>query len=189
MNIDIKVSARHVHLCEEDFIELFGSNYILTKHSDLTQPGQYACVEKVNLITDKGRIDNVRIVGPLRNYTQVEISKTDSYALGINPPVRESGNLRKSESIKIEYNGKILDIKECCIIADRHIHVSFDDLEKYNLKDNQIVKLKVNGEKGGILHNVKVKATNDATFEVHIDLDDANAHLISNNDVGEIIYE
>lgn len=189
MKINIGISARHVHLCEKDFIELFGSDKLLTKYRDLTQPGQYACNEKVNLITDKGRLENVRILGPLRNYTQVEISKTDAYQLGLNPPVRASGDLKGSENIKIEYSGKIIELKECCIIANRHIHASYEDLEKYNLKDNQIVKLKVSGEKGAILENVKVKASKEAYFEVHLDVDDANANLIKNNDVGEIIYE
>ena len=188
MKINIGVSARHVHLSERDFKELFGENE-LTKYTDLTQPGQYACNEKVNLITEKGRINNVRVLGPLRNYTQVEISKSDSYVLGLNPPVRESGDLKGSENIKIEYKDKIIEVKECCIIADRHIHINEEDSLKYNLKDKQIVKLKVFGEKGGILDNVKVKVLKDAYFECHLDLDDANAHLIKSNDVGEIIYE
>lgn len=188
MKINIGVSARHVHLCEEDYKKLFGMEE-LTKKVDLTQPGQYAYNEKVNLITEKGRIDNVRVLGPIRDYTQVEISKTDSYVLGLNPPVRESGDLEGSENIKIEYKDKIIEVKECCIIANRHIHISFEDLEKYNLKDDQMVKLKLYGEKGGVLDNVKVKATKDAYFEAHIDLDDANAHLIKNNDVGEVMYE
>ena len=188
MKINIGVSARHVHLCEGDYNKLFGDEK-LTRYTVLTQPGQYACNEKVNLITEKGRIDNVRILGPLRNYTQVEISKTDSYVLGSNPPVRDSGDLKNSENIKIEYKDKIIEVKECCIIADRHIHISEEDALKYNLKDKQIVKLKVFGEKGGILDNVKVKVMKDAYFECHLDLDDANAHLIKNNDVGEIIYE
>ena len=188
MKINIGVSARHVHLCESDYKKLFGC-VELTKYVDLTQPGQYACNEKVNLITEKGRINNVRILGPFRNYTQVEISESDSYVLGLNPPVRESGNLANSEDIKIEYKGKIIEVKECCIIANRHIHINEEDSLKYNLKDNQIVKLKVFGEKGGILDNVKVKVSKEAYFECHLDLDDANAHLIKNNDVGEIIYE
>ena len=189
MKINIGVSARHVHLSEEDFKNLFGNDKLLTKYKELTQPGQYACNETVNLITEKGRIENVRILGPLREYTQVEISKTDAYVLGINPPVRESGDLIGSESIKLEYAGKIIEANESCIIANRHIHISFDELEKYNLKDDQIVKLKVFGEKSAILENVKVKATENANFEAHIDLDDANANLVENGDEGEIIYE
>ena len=189
MKVSIGISARHVHLSKEVFEKLFGNNKELTKHVDINQPGQYACVEKVNLITEKGRINGVRIMGPLRDYTQVEISKTDSYTLGLNPPVRKSGDLSGSENIKLEYNGKIVEVKECCIIADRHIHVAYEDLEKYNLKDNQIVKLKINSEKGAILENVCVRASNNAYFEAHLDLDDANANLIKNGDLGEIIYE
>lgn len=188
MNVNIGVSARHVHLCERDFKLLFGNDKSLTKYKDLTQPGQYACNEKVSLITEKGKIENVRILGPLRDYTQVEISKTDSYILGLNPPVRESGDLKGSEKIRIEYCGNVIEV-EGCIIANRHIHIAYEELTKYNLKDGQIVKLKVFGEKGAILENVKVKASRDAYFEAHLDLDDANANLIKNGDVGEIMYE
>ena len=188
MKVNIGVSARHVHLCERDFKLLFGNDKSLTKYKDLTQTSEYACSEKVNLITEKGKIENVRILGPLRSYTQVEVSKTDSYVLGINPPVRESGDLEGSEKIKIEYCGNIVEV-EGCIIANRHIHISYDELEKYNLKDGQIVKLKVFGEKGAILENVKVKASMNGYFEAHLDLDDANANLVKNGDVGEIIYE
>ena len=189
MKVNIGVSARHVHLCERDFKLLFGNNKSLTKYKDLTQPGEYACNETVNLITKKGKIENVRILGPLRDYTQVEISKTDSYILGLNPPVRESGDLKGSENIRIEYCGNIVDVKECCIIANRHIHIAYEELEKYNLKDGQIVKLRIFGEKGAVLENVKVKASINGYFEAHLDLDDANANLIKNGDVGEIIYE
>jgi len=189
MKVSIGISARHVHLSKEVFEELIGLDKPLTKYVDINQPGQYACVEKVNLITEKGRIDNVRIIGPLRDYTQVEISKTDSYTLGLNPPIRKSGDLNGSENIKLEYNGKIVEVNECCIIADRHIHITYEDLEKYNLKDGQIVKLKINSEKGAILENVYVRASNNAYFEAHLDLDDANANLIKNGDLGEVIYE
>lgn len=188
MNINIGVSARHVHLCEKDFKLLFGNDKSLTKFKDLTQPGQYACNEKVSLITEKGKIENVRILGPLREYTQVEISKTDSYVLGLNPPVRKSGDLNGAEKIKIEYCGNVIEV-EACIIADRHIHISYEGLEKYNLKDGQVVKLRIFGEKGAVLENVKVKASINGYFEAHLDLDDANANLIKNGDVGEIIYE
>jgi len=186
MKVKIGISARHVHLCRKDFETLFGDGD-LTKYVDLTQPGQFAANEKVNLITEKGRMDNVRIVGPLRSYTQVEISKTDSYGLGLNPPVRNSGDLDNSESIYIEANGKKILVHNCCIIANRHLHIKESELEKYGLENNQIIKLKVSGIKGGVLDNVCVKATKEASLEVHLDLDDANANLINNGDYGEII--
>lgn len=187
MEIKIGVSARHIHLTEEDFKILYGDSNI-TKKCDLSQKNEFACNELVNIITDKSRIDNVRILGPYRKYTQVEISKTDAYALGINPPVRESGDLAGSEVVTIEHNGKTIK-KECCIIANRHIHISNEEANKYNLHDNDIVKLRLYGEKGGILDNVVVKSSDLYTFEAHIDLDDANAHLVKNGDLGEIINE
>lgn len=187
MQINIGVSARHVHLCEKDYKQLFGDE-VLTKYKDLTQPGQFACNEKVNIITENGRIDGVRILGPLREYTQVEISKTDSYVLKLNPPVRDSGDLKGAENIKIEYKNNIIEVKECVIIANRHIHISKIDALKYNFNNNDVVKLKVFGEKGAILENVHIKVQDNAYLECHLDLDDANANLIKNNDVGEI-YE
>lgn len=184
MEVKVMVSARHIHLTYDDFKYLFGLED-LTKKSDLHQIGQYAANEKVNIITEKGRIDGVRIVGPLRKYTQLEISKTDSYSLGINPPVRRSGNLHGASMVTIEYNGKTID-RECCIIADRHIHVNTNDT--HGFKDGDVVKLKLFGEKGGIIDNVNVKVSDDGYFEAHIDLDDANAHMVKSEDIGEI-YE
>lgn len=187
MKISIGISARHVHLCQKDFEELFGKNGQLTKYVDLNQPTMFAANEKVSIITDSGRIDNVRIVGPLRPYTQVEISKTDSYKLKLNPPVRSSGDLEGSESVYIEYNGKRIYAPNSCIIADRHIHIRKDELDKYGFKNNQIVKLRVDNDiKGATLNNVHIKATDEAYFEAHIDLDDANANFINDGDIGEI---
>lgn len=189
MKIKIGVSARHVHLCRKDFEYLFNKDN-LTKYQDLSQPGNYAAVEKVSLVTENGRIDNVRIVGELRNYTQVEITKTDSYKLKINPPVRSSGDLKDAADIWIEANGKRLLAKSSCIIANRHIHIRYDELNKYGFTNNQRVSVRINTEKGGILDNVFIKASEEATFEMHLDLDDANSNLVNNGDFGEIIdYE
>ena len=189
MEVKIGISARHVHLCKEDFEKLFGEGATLTKYADLTQPGQFAANEKVNLVTEYGRFDGVRIVGPLRSYTQVEISKTDSHKLKLNPPVRSSGDLEGAEDIYIEYNDKKILATSSCIIANRHVHIKNSDLDKYGFKNNQVVKLKVTGIKGGILDNVVIKATEEAAFEVHLDLDDANANLINSGDIGEIIID
>lgn len=180
------VSARHIHLTKEDFEYLFG-NTSLTKRNDLNQIGKFASNEKVNIITDKGRFDNVTIVGPLRNYTQLEISKTDAYKLGLNPPIRRSGDINESCAFTIEVNGKKL-YKDCgCIIPDRHIHVNTKDVNKYGIKDGDAVSVKISGEKGGTLDNVCVKVSDDGYYELHIDVDDANAHLIKNGDEGEIL--
>lgn len=190
MKVKVAISARHIHLNKEDFEFLFGVGKELTKLNDLSQKGEFASNEKVSIITEKGRLDNIRIVGPLRNYTQVELSKTDAFKLGLNPPVRNSGDLDNSENLIIEYNGKQLKKDNCCIIANRHMHINTSDLNKYNLKDGQIVKIKISGIKGAILDNVIVKASCNYTLEVHLDVDDGNAHLIDkSNDLVEVIYE
>lgn len=185
MYIKIGISNRHIHLTKEDYEILFG-NAPLLKYKDLTQYGQFASTFKVTLKTDKNVIENVRVLGPLRNYTQVEISKTDAYHLGINPPVRDSGDLEDSAPITIEGpNGSIFK-ESNCIIASRHIHIHTDELEEYGLVDKQIVSVKVSTEKGGIMDNVLVRAGN-YYFEMHIDTDDANAHLLKNGDTVQII--
>ncbi len=186
MKIQTGISARHIHLKRDDLNILFGENYNLTEYKRLSQPGEFSCEEKVTIKTPKGIIEDVRIVGPLRDYTQVEISKTDSYALGINPPVRNSGDLKGSESVTIIGPKGKIEAFESCIIATRHIHASQEDLEKYNLKDGEVVRVKVPGLKGGILDNVIVKSSDDYKWELHIDLDDANAHLINQGDYLEM---
>lgn len=188
MKVNIGISARHVHLNKEDLEILFGSNYQLEKYKDLTQIGEFAAIEQVTIQTIKNKIDNVRVLGPIRNYTQAEITKTDSYTLGIEPPVRNSGDLSNAASIQIiGPKGSIQ--KECCIIANRHIHMNEQDLITYGLKPNQIVKVKVDTIKGGIMDNVYIKCDKNFKLEMHIDLDDANSHLLTNQNSGYIIKE
>jgi putative phosphotransacetylase len=188
MKIGIGISARHVHLTREDLDTLFGKNYQLKKYKELTQPGEFAAIEQVNLKTVKGEINNVRIIGPIRNYTQVEITKTDSYVFGIEPPVRDSGNLDNSAIIKVMGpNGSIE--KPCCIIAERHIHMNKVDLDNFKVKPNQVVKIKVDTIKGGIMDYVYIKYGEDYKLEMHVDLDDANSHFLTNKDFVEIVKE
>ena len=132
MQVKVGVSNRHIHVTKEDFIYLFG-DIPFTKRNDLSQPGEFASNFTVKLIGPKGEIDNVRVVGPERSYTQVEVSKTDCYKLGINAPVRNSGDLSDASVITIEYNDKSIT-KACCIIPTRHIHISSLDRKKYNLR-------------------------------------------------------
>lgn len=185
MNITVGVSNRHVHLTEEDYKLLFGDE-IMTSRNELNQYDQYATNQLVNLITDKNTIKNVRVLGPFRNYTQIEISKTDSYLLGINPPVRDSGDIKGSAKVTIEGPKGRITKEEGCIIANRHIHINTNEIDKYGLVDGQIVSVKVNTEKGCIMNDVHVKSGN-YYFELHIDTDDANANLLKNGDVVEII--
>ena len=188
MKINVGVSARHVHLTSEDLKILFGENYELTKKVDLSQPGQYACNEQVTLIGMKGSIQRVRILGPERKQTQVEISKTDSFLLGINPPVRNSGDLSDAAEITIMGpNGKIT--KNAAIIASRHIHATQKDAKKYGFEGKEFVSLKVNGEKGGILKNVYVRIDDNFSYEAHLDTDDANAFLLKQGQEVELIID
>ena len=187
MKVSIGVSNRHVHLTKEHLSVLFGEDYELEKKNDLTQPGQYASTSLVTLKTNKSEINNVRVLGPVRNYTQVEISKTDAYKLGLNPPVRNSGDLEGSEAITIVGPNGTVHVNECCIIAARHIHILPEQLKVYGLEGREKVNVKLSGEKGGIITNVYLKVSDKYFFELHLDTDDANAHLIKNGDIGEII--
>lgn len=185
MNINIGVSNRHVHLTKEDFFILFG-NYDMEKLKDLVQIGEFASNSKVTIKTEKSEIDNVRILGPFRSYTQVEISKTDAYKLGLNPPVRNSGELEGASEITIVGpKGEVT--KKSCIIATRHIHINKEDREKLGLISKEYVSVKVGTEKSAILENVFIKESPNGVLEFHIDTDDANANLIKSGDIAEII--
>jgi len=166
---------------------LFGIGYELSIYKKLNQIGQYATSDKVTIKTDKGEISNVRILGPVRSYTQVEISKTDAFKLGINPPVRTSGDIENSSPITIVGPKGVLNLNEGCIIADRHIHITPKEVQEFGLTGTKEVGLKVIGIKGGILEHVHLKVSENAYFEAHLDTDDANAHLIKDGDIVEII--
>ncbi len=187
MKVKIGVSARHVHLCEKDFKYLFGESASLTFKSDLSQQGEYSCYETVTLKTEKNMIQNVRIIGPLRDKTQVEISRTDAYVLGINPPVRISGDVENSEKITLISKDKELNLIEGCIISARHIHMSERDSFKLGYFNNQKVRVLIKGEKGAILDNVFIKVKDTYSLELHLDTDDANAMLVNSGDTCEVI--
>ena len=187
MKVTVGVSNRHVHLKLEDLKILFGANFELEKQKDLTQPGQFASTSFVTLKTVKGTIEKVRVLGPIRNYTQVEISKTDAFKLGLNPPVRNSGDLNGSESITIIGPNGELTIDEGCIIASRHIHILPEQIKQYNLEGRETVSVRLFGDKGGIIDNVYLKPSDEAFFELHLDTDDANAHFVKNGDIAEIL--
>lgn len=189
MKVQVGISNRHVHLTKEHLEILFGENYNLENIKDLKQPGQFASSSLVTIKTEKNEIKNVRVLGPVRDYTQVEISKTDAFKLGLNPPVRESGNVEGSEPITIVGPSGTLNLEEGCIIADRHIHITPKQKEIYGFSNKDKVNVLLGGEKGGILFNVSLKVSEQSYFELHIDLDDANAHLVNQNDIVEIIDE
>ena len=181
--VSIMVSARHLHLTEDTYYKLFDKD--LTVKNPLNQVGQFAANETVTIKTDKAIFENVRIIGPFRKYNQVEISKTDARKLGLNPPVRKSGDVKGSEIITISTPKASVKV-EACIIADRHVHFDPETAKKYDVVDGQKLNLRIGGVKpGSIIVNAKV--SDDGYFEVHIDTDDANAFLIdSDNNQGTL---
>lgn len=182
MNVRIGVSNRHVHLKKDDFVKLFG-DIELIKDKDLFQPSQFASIYKVTIKSEKSEIKNVRVLGPFRDYTQIEISKTDAYALGLNPPVRTSGDLIGSEVVTLV--GPVGSIvTNGCIIADRHIHITKEDKDKYGLADS--VSVLVGNDKKACLYDVHLKVSPDSKMEMHIDTDDANGNFVKTGDDGEI---
>lgn len=186
MKVKVAISAHHIHLTKKDLDILFGENYELHKRNDLSQKGQFASLETVKIKTLKGEMV-LRVLGPVRDYTQAEVSKTDAYKLGINPPVRNSGDIIGSEKVTIIGPNGIIEDKECCIIADRHIHMSEEESINYGLKNGEIVSVKVNGEKGGIMDNVHIRVASNFSLEMHIDTDDGNAFLLSGGEKLEVI--
>jgi len=186
MKIPVGVSNRHVHLKEETLKILFGDNYVLNKRNELKQPGEFASSETLTIKTEKAEIPNVRVLGPIRKYDQVEISKTDSYKLGINPPVKNSGDLEGASTITLIGPVGTVTVN-ACIIPNRHIHISDEKALELGFTNNQMVSVKVFGIKGGILDNVYIKIQPNAYFEIHLDTDDANAHLLKEGDIVEII--
>ena len=175
------VSNRHVHLTEETYIKLFGEEK-LEIVKELRQPGQFASNKFVTLKNEDREIKHVRVLGPLRKYNQIEISKTDSYALKVNPPVRDSGDIKASAPITLVNEDKEVHLEEGCIIANRHIHINPEEAKKYNLEGIEKVKIKVEGEKAGILDNVHIRVDENFKFELHLDTDDGNAFNVKTGD-------
>lgn len=177
--VPIGVSARHVHLTQADVEALFGAGYQLTKKKEL-MGGQFASNEQVTIVGLKLRaIENVRILGPVRKASQVEISATDAVKLGIKAPIRESGNTKGSAPIAIVGPKGAIYLKEGCIVAKRHIHMSPKDAECAGVKDGQIVSVRVDNERGTIFNNVQIRVDPSFTLEMHIDTDEANAAKIA----------
>lgn len=177
MKIRVGISNRHIHLTKEDADVLFGKDYVFTKRNDLTQPGEYACEEVVKVSTQNYEFPYVRVLGPLRKYTQVEISEDDAKLLNINPPIRNSGDLENSESVFLEGpNGKIFK-KNCCIRATRHIHCNKKDNIGYT--NNDIVKTNINDKE---MNNIFIKEDDNFVLELHVDKTDAAIFGLNNGD-------
>ena len=177
-----QVSARHIHLTQEHVEVLFGEGYHLTKKKEL-MGGQYACNETVTVVGIKLRaIENVRVLGPVRKASQLEISATDAMKLGVAAPIRESGNVAGSAPIAVVGPKGVIYLQEGCIIAMRHIHMSPADAMAAGVHDGDIVSVKADNERGTVFNQVKIRASDSFTLEMHIDTDEANASKIKTGD-------
>jgi putative phosphotransacetylase len=176
------VSNRHTHLCLEDMEKMFGKGYTLTKTKDLMQPGEHACQETVKIIGKKGAIDKVRVLGPLRKVTQVEISMTDNYVLGAAAPVRGSGDIKGSASITMVGPRGSVELAEGCIVAKRHVHMTTADAVFYGIRDNELISVRCGGDRGLVFENVLARVSDKMTLECHLDTDEANAAGVKNGD-------
>ncbi|MEH6908190.1 phosphate propanoyltransferase [Neobacillus drentensis] len=185
--VPIAASNRHIHLSAEHVERLFGRGYELTRLKDLSQPNQFAAKETLTLIGPKAKIQNVRVLGPARGSTQVEVSLFDGFTLGVKPPIRNSGDINGSEPITIQGPRGQIMIKEGLICAARHIHMHTSDGELFGVKDGDLVQVKVDGVRGVIFTNVLIRVSPKFKLEMHIDLDEANAAGIKNGQLGEII--
>lgn len=183
--LPIEISARHMHVSRKDLDLLFGKGYELTVKKNISQPGQFAAAESVKIITKKGEL-NLRIVGPVRAKTQVELSLTDAFKLGINPPTRVSGNLVEAAAIKIIGPKKTI-IRNCAIIAKRHVHLSVAEARKLKVKNGQKVAIKIGGDRGLIFNNVIVRSGDGHKLAAHFDTDEGNAAGINRKILGELL--
>ncbi|MBE5976770.1 MAG: phosphate propanoyltransferase [Paenibacillaceae bacterium] len=176
--VPVGISARHVHLSRDHVEILFGAGYQLTPEKSLSQPGQFACKEQVEVCGPKGSIKKVRILGPERKQSQVEMAFSDCRILGINPPVRTSGDLKETPGILLKGPVGEVSLKEGVIIADRHIHMTPEEASWFDVSDGDRVNVLVPGEKAGVIGRVLVRVTSESRLDLHVDTDDANAFLL-----------
>ncbi len=187
MTIMVETSARHVHVTRQHLEALFGAGHELTVKKELSQPGQYASEEKVTVVGPRGEM-KMSILGPVRSATQVEVSLTDARALGLNPPVRESGDIKGSAPCKLVGPAGEVEIPEGVIVAKRHIHMRPDDAERFGVEDKQVVSVKLNTEgRSLVFGDTVVRVRPDFALAMHIDTDEANAAGARGNVDGELI--
>lgn len=187
MTVPVGVSARHIHLTQDDVEKLFGKGYQLTKKKEL-MGGQFAANEQCTLVGLKLRaIENVRILGPVRSKSQVEISATDARTLGVNAPLRQSGDTAGSAPIALVGPKGVVYLNEGCIVAARHIHMTPKQAQAVSLKDGDYVSVRMGNERGAVLDNVKIRVDESFSLEMHIDTDESNACQVRQGDLATII--
>ncbi len=188
MNFIVETSARHVHLTQEHLEILFGNGYELTKKKSLSQPGQFACEERVTVVGSKGEFKGISILGPVRKATQIELSATDARSIGIAAPLRESGDVAGSGACKIIGPAGEIEITEGVIVAKRHIHATPAEAEKLGVKDGEVVSVKIGTDgRSLIFGDVVVRVNENYALAMHIDTDESNAASCSREQYGEII--
>ncbi|MFZ7131098.1 MAG: phosphate propanoyltransferase [Eubacteriales bacterium] len=185
--LPVGISNRHIHLSQKDLETLFGTGYTLTHFKDLSQPGQYASEEKVDVVGPKGALNGVRILGPVRDITQIEISVTDGFVLGVKAPIKDSGQIEGSPGIKVVGPKGQVDLDKGVIIAARHIHMSPEDAESFHVKDKDVVNVLTEGKRGVLFQNVLVRVNKDYHLEMHVDIEEGNAAGLKNGDMVKIV--
>jgi len=186
-NFLVEISARHIHLCSEDKDKLFGPDFKLTKLKSLSQPSLFACEETVDLKVGEKKIKNVRIIGPLRPYTQIEISKTDARFLKAPVPLRISGDIDHSQGCTLIGPAGVVNLGQGMIIAKRHLHLPEKEAKTLNLKQGQVISIRIAGKRGLIFKQVIVRVDQKFRAAVHIDTDEGNAAGIEDETKGKII--
>jgi acetate kinase len=182
----VEVSAHHIHLTQEHVEALFGKGHALTKHSDLSQPGQYACKEQLTIVGPKGSIERVRVLGPTRKYTQVEIAMTEQFRLGVHPPIRESGDIKDTPGCTLQGTSGSVKLDRGVICALRHVHMTPADALRYGVRDKSIVRVSVTGDRELIFGDVLVRVDPNFALAMHIDTDEANAANVKTGAQGYI---
>jgi len=182
----VEVSAHHIHLTQEHVEALFGKGHQLTKHADLSQPGQYACKEQLAIVGPKGRIERVRVLGPTRKYTQIEIAMTEQFKLGVHPPIRESGDIVDSPGCTLESPTGSVKVDRGVICALRHVHMTPEDALRYGVRDKSVVQVRIAGDRELVFGDVLVRVDPSFALAMHIDTDEANAAHVKNGAQGFI---
>ncbi len=184
----VETSARHVHVTQEALETLFGAGYELTKKKDLSQPGQFACEERVQVVGEKSRFPSVSILGPVRSACQVELSASDARSIGVKAPVRESGDIAGSGACKLIGPKGEVELNEGVIIAKRHIHMTPEDAEKYGLRDKQVVSVEIkSAERSLVFGDTVVRVSPKFALAMHIDTDESNAVMAAPGTMGVIL--
>ncbi|HZK56366.1 MAG TPA: phosphate propanoyltransferase [Desulfosporosinus sp.] len=187
--VPVRISSKHVHLTQEHIEVLFGVGHSLVRKTDFSQPGQFICEEMVTLIGAKGEIEGVCVLGPARKVSQVELSATDAFEIGMNPPVRDSGKVDGTPGIEVEGPMGRVHLDQGVIVAARHIHITPQEARKHSLRENDRVRVAISGIRGGVLEQVLVRVNPNYALQLHVDSDEGNAFNLSNGQQVDVLLD